>query len=181
MHVPEQNKEPNRIEILHSQLDIESIFATQALAMGFLRHRARTRRRNDNRKAYGFAFLNTNASNDIDNLYDGSEEEYLTCRVEKMDFDQWRMSVRFRQNIFTEEKKAKTTVEDYRFDWLKNGNNQAWASTTEIGAHGDNGHVQAMIDRHPVSTDENNELRLRMHDVAHSVNPIEKGSIYANL
>lgn len=168
--------EIERGELLYPQLDIESIFATQALAMGFLRYRARTRRKSDNKKAYGFALLDTNGSND--EAYDGSEEELLTCRIEKVTFDQWRMSIRFRHNLLTVATKDQSLVEDYRYDWLRNGNNQAWASTTEIDASGSDGSAHTMIDRHPIALDENNELRLRMHDVAHAANPLQPGSIY---
>lgn len=169
-------RELSREELLYPQLDIEAIFATQALAMGFLRHRARTRRRPDHKKAYGFALLDTTSS--IDELYDGTEDELLTCRIEKVTFDQWRMHVRFRHNLLTEATKQFSTVEDYRYDWLKNGNNQAWASTTEIDASGSDGSVHTMTDRHPISPEENSELRQRMHDVAHAANPLQPGSIY---
>ncbi len=112
-------------ELPASMLSTDSILATQALSMRILRNGARTAIHNKRR--HGFSLLNNLKSLD-DVAYDSSTEEYMTCRVAKIDFGQWTMKVIFRVNELSEEQKNISHIETYSFDWLRDGSNQAWHS-----------------------------------------------------
>lgn len=119
----EDNRFLDRSEVLCPKIAIDDVLATQALAMQLLREQSRSVMRGDRR--HGFSLLNS-VHSQRDELYDGSLEEYMACRVAKVSHDQWRMRVRFRQNELTEEMKKSSFVDDFSFDWLRNGNLQAW-------------------------------------------------------
>lgn len=122
-----------RDEVLEPQIAIESVFATQALVMQLLHRQERSVLHGD--KKHGFAALNNIHSNE-DEFYDGSLEEYLSCRIAKVDYDQWKMRVRFRQNELSQEELATSYIDDFSFDWLRNGNLQAWYGNYRLTAIG---------------------------------------------
>jgi hypothetical protein len=104
-----------RKDVLNPLIGIDSVLATQALVMQLLAKQNRSILRGD--KKHGFAALN-NTQTDQGEMYDGSLEEYLSCRVAKIAYDQWKMRVRFRQNELTESNKMISKVDDFSFDWL---------------------------------------------------------------
>lgn len=119
--------EPNqweRSDVLSPQIGIEDVLATQALVMRLLHERPRTVLSGE--KRHGFALVNNIVQADREEFYDGSTEEYLACRVAKVNHDQWRMRIRFRENTFTEEQKTTSYIDDFSFDWLRSDNLQAW-------------------------------------------------------
>lgn len=154
----------DRREALEPSINIESIFATQALAMGLLMQRSRTRMRvKPGDKKRGFAVLN-NSETDQSQIYDGSSEEYMACRVAKVAFDQWRMRIRFRQNELTHEKRNISYIDDYSFDWLRNGNLQAWYGNFKVEKT-DIGTLESWSDVHPLGEYEMIDLRARMGNI----------------
>lgn len=171
-----QQPQYERQDILQSRLTIEDIFAVQALAMGCIRMRARTRISDYPNKRYGFSMYDKAT----DSLDDGSEDQYLTCLVKKVSYDQWRMRVSFLSMYMNEETKRMSVRDDYLFDWLKNGNNMAWASTTLREAT-DEGLRSTQFNIRPLNSDEVGELRVRMSETSERVNPLQPGSIYSPL
>lgn len=81
-----------------------------------------------------FAARNDLAEAGSEFFYDGSTEEYMAFRVAKVGYDQWRMRVRFRQNILDPDKDNQSFVDDFQFDWLRNGHLQAWYSAVRVVA-----------------------------------------------
>lgn len=106
--------------LLTAQVSIEDILAVQSLAMGFLRMRARTQRRNPQLKRYGFVMLDKGGLDEAD-VYDGSTDTYMGCFVQKVHPDQWHMLVSFLDTTNTEATKAQNTRRMYIFDWLRSG------------------------------------------------------------
>lgn len=82
----------------------------QSLAMGSLRHAARTRMKGDKyNRRHGFAMLVESVEGC--EAYDGATEEYLSYRVQKSDYASWSMRARFRQNERTEDRKLTSMLE----------------------------------------------------------------------
>lgn len=122
----ERTYEDNRwieSEALYSKIGIEDVLATQSLVMQLLSQQKRSVMRGD--KKHGFAALNNIHSNQNE-YYDGSLEEYVACRIAKVQHDHWKMRIRFRQNKLAEETRDSSYIDNYSFDWLRNGNVQAW-------------------------------------------------------
>lgn len=147
-----KNYEPNhweRQEALEPLISFESVLATQAMIMKILKTREHSVLRRN--KSHGFAALN-NLHSDDGAFYDGSSEEYLSCRVAKVDYDQWTMRVRFRENVLTEAEKNKSYIDDYSFDWISNGNLQAWRGSYQVTSlddvtHEEWRHIQPIRER----------------------------------
>lgn len=171
------NDELEKIDILRPLVTIDSIFAIQSLAMGILRHRSRTKLSDRKQKKYGFAMYNDTAMHP-DVAYDGSVEEYMTCRIKKMTHDQWKMRVRFRQNELSEDTNKESYIDDYLFDWMRSGEHMAWVSNRKVSVW--QGHTYEEIrDLEPLDEIQALALQQRMIDVAEAVNPSNQNSIYS--
>lgn len=146
---------------LSSPLSIESVLATQSLVMQILSQQNRSVLRGN--KRHGFAALN-NLNTNNDEFYDGSKEEYVSCRVAKVEHDRWKMRIRFSENIISEDQKLETYTDDFAFEWLRNGNLQAWYGNYATKATPE-GTYEAWRDIHPVEEEEVSGLhdRLREH------------------
>lgn len=138
----------DKAQLLSPSVNITSILCIQALGMT-LREQARVTLKSNERK-HGFSMLeNSDTIEQVD--YDGSLEEYMTFRVAKTNHDQWKMRVRFRQNLLTEETSVESYLDDYMFDWLKNGNRMAFCTNRRIkveedGRHEDIRNISAITD-----------------------------------
>lgn len=143
-------------------VQIDSILKLQSLAMGSLRHIARTRLRPDSdRRRHGFAIKAE--SMESDELYDGATEEYLSYRVAKSGYTHWSMRVRFRQNERTEEKKNSSVIDDYYFSWHRDRVVVA-ANVSNHEISTDNyTSTDEFRDIHPLSDTEVHALRTRMY------------------
>jgi hypothetical protein len=141
---------------MESPLSIESVLATQSLVMQILAQQERSVMSGN--KRHVFAAVNNLSSNN-DEFYDGSLEEYVACRVAKVQHDQWKMRIRFRQNEVLEDRKTESYVDDFSFDWLRNGNLQAWYGNY-LWKKTPEGTFEAWQDVHPI---EENELEI-MHN-----------------
>lgn len=166
------------IDIINEpQLEIEDILALQSLVMGHLHRRARTSRSDAEAKKHIFAMLNRGNESGIDiespeNMYDGSADMYMSARVQKCDRDQWNMTVSFLETLNTEETKNTSTREVYQFDWLANGNRQAWyRSTTKRRL--DHGLEFQVNGTHPISSEETLALQDRMLKISQDVDPVD--------
>jgi hypothetical protein len=137
-----------RQEVLAPQIQIEDVLATQALVMRILGQQHRSVLRGD--KKHGFATLNS-INTSQDEYYDGSLEDYVACRVAKVEHDRWKMRIRFRQNELSEEQNDCSYVDDYAFDWLRNGNLQAWQGSYVVKATPE-GTYEAWRDIQPIDT-----------------------------
>lgn len=162
------NSEPLQAEELQtSKIDIDTILSIQSLGMTICGS-ARTRLRSGDKK-HGFSMLE-NSDTQEDEFYDGSSEEYMSFRVAKVHYDQWKMLVRFRQNELSEEKSTTSYIDDYHFDWLRNGNNMAFNSvrSVEIMDIEDRGitTIETINDFHALTSEEGMGLRDRM--IVHS-------------
>ena len=152
------------------QLEIEDILAVQSLIMGYLHRRARTSRSDAETKNHLLSMINNSngATIDLNNpngVYDGSTDTYMSCKVQKRDRDQWNMVVSFLESTNTEETKTMNTREVYRFDWLANGNRQAWyRSTTKSRI--DEGLKFDVNGTHPISSEECIDLQDRMLEIS---------------
>jgi hypothetical protein len=100
-------------------------------------------------RRHAFVALN-NSMTDVDETYDGSLEEYLSCRVAKVAYDQWRMKIRFRQNEITQESNKTSYVDDFSFDWLRNGNLQAWYGNYQVKSGGSTGTTEHWVNIVPI-------------------------------
>lgn len=111
---------PTDTEMRHESdpVRLSSILSVQSLAMGSLRHIARTRLRGDKyNRRHGFAILSESSTSQ--QAYDGATEEYLSYRIAKNNFVDWSMRVRFRQNERTIEKSTTSLLDDYYFAWRR--------------------------------------------------------------
>jgi hypothetical protein len=172
-----EKSELEQIDMLRPLVTIESIFAIQSLSMGILRHRSRTKLSDKKQKKYGFAMYNDTALHP-DIAYDGSVEEYMTCRIKKIAHDQWKMRVRFRQNELTESTSKESYIDDYLFDWMRSGEHMAWISNRKVSVW--EGHTYEEIrDLEPLDEVQALVLQQRMIDVAEAVNPAKQNSIYS--
>lgn len=137
-------------------VQIDSILKLQSLAMGSLRHIARTRLRPDAyKRRHGFAIKAE--SMESDEVYDGATEEYLSYRVAKSDYTHWSMRVRFRQNERIEEKKNSSVIDDYYFSW-----------------HRDRVVVAANVSNHEISTDSYTST-----DEFYDIHPLSDAEVHA--
>lgn len=136
---------------------MSSILATQALAMTILQTADATTLRRDRKHA--FATLN-DFHTKKDELYDGSKEEYMSFRVAKIDYDQWKMRIRFRKNTLSEQRKNISEIDDYAFDWLRDGNRQAWRSSVLVS--GGKTTREEWTDMYPLSEEGVDYLQKRM-------------------
>lgn len=148
-------------DAISSPLSIESVLATQSLVMQI--HSQQERSVMSGNKRHGFAAVNNINSNN-DEFYDGSIEEYVACRVAKVEHDQWRMRIRFRQNEISEQQNVESYTDDFTFDWLRSGNLQAWYGNFLIKSTPE-GTYEAWRDVRPIQEDELDILhdRLREH------------------
>ena len=161
--------------IREPQLEIEDIFAVQSLLMGYLRKRARSPRSNHEARSHYITMLD-GGNGATDEAYDGSVDTYMTGKVQKRTMHQWRMLVSFLEVVNTEETSKINTRELYRFDWLSNGNRQAWYSSV-TKQRLEEGLLVKVNDTHPVSSDESLALQDRMLEVSEAVNPITSDSL----
>lgn len=149
-------------DLLTPKVRLNSILAVQALGMA-LHDQARTTLKSGERK-YGFSMLdNSETMEHVE--YDGSMEEYMSFRVAKVNHDQWQMRVRFRQNELTRETNRESYIDDYLFDWLRNGNRMAFFTNRRVEKT-DGITVEDIREIHPVTDDEVTVLQERM--VVHS-------------
>lgn len=139
-------------------ISMSSIFAVQTLGMQ-LRESARTTLRKGNGR-HGFSMLE-NVNTDEHAIYDGTIEEYMSFRIAKLHHDQWRMRVSFRQNELTEQTKKESHIDDYFFDWLRNGNRMALYTNRHKDASS-NQTVNIIGDRHLITDEEAKMLQERM-------------------
>lgn len=164
-----------KIDVLRPLIVRDTVFAVQALAMGLLRHRTRTKMTNRAERKYGFAILNATLP-DSEEAYDGTMEEYLSYRVKKVDHDEWQMRVRFRQNERTEVAKRESYIDDYLFNWDRN-NHMAWTTNRRVTAY--QGHTYEDIRSiEPLDEAQALVLRQRMAVTVGAVNPLQEDSIY---
>ncbi|HET8690181.1 MAG TPA: hypothetical protein VFL81_01990, partial [Candidatus Saccharimonadales bacterium] len=167
----------DRNEIMHPRISLDDILAVQALTMGFLRWRARTRKHDPLTKRRSFGMLDSDSPMPLseEDIYDGSTDTYLTCTVKKIHYDQWRMRVSFLTNWREEELKQANVREQFMFDWLRNGNRMAWTSTTITRVEGDTT-TQDISGIKPIDNQDLDEMKARMIEHTEKVNPIEEGS-----
>lgn len=158
------------------QLSLENILAVQALSMGFLRMRARSRRQQPEQKRHGFVMFDKGGS-DIEDVYDGSTDTYMGCLVQKVSYDQWRMVVSLLSTLNTEPTKAQNVRRLYKFDWLRNGNRQAWHSEI-LRRYEGNGQTVQMLAAHPINDDICLGLQEEMLAICQRANPLTSDSIY---
>lgn len=156
---------PKGSELQH-ELDpaqLSSILSVQSLAMGSLRHIARTKLQGDKyNRRHGFAILSESSTSR--QAYDGAAEEYLSYRIAKNNFVDWSMRVRFRQNERTIEKATTSLLDDYYFAWRR-GRVVVAASLNKhtVATDGFTTEDEHVILR-PVSDTEVLELHDRMYD-----------------
>lgn len=158
-------------EALCSPLTIEEVLGTQALVMQLLSERPRSVMHGN--KRHVFSSLNNINTEDFE-FYDGSREEYVSCRVAKVSHGRWQMRIKFRENEISRDNKQKSYFDDFAFDWLRNGNLQAWYGTYSVDASAGH-HHEDWRDIHPLASEEIEELhtRLRRHSLLASA-AIEK-------
>ena len=164
--------------ISEPQLEMVDIYAVQSLIMGYLRRRARHTMRDDDLHRYTFSMLDRNFDDDtyFRDAYDGGHHNYMVCKVQKKTHDQWGMIVSFLTAQCSEEGKSTSNRELYRFDWQRNGNRQAWYSSTERRRTEEGLHMR-VNSMYPVSSDESGRLRDRMLEFSELVNPVSADSI----
>lgn len=163
--------------IKQPQLEMADIYAVQGLIMGYLRRRARHTRHDISENKYLFAMLDRDYdNNNVKTIYDGSRDSYMVCKVQKVSRDQWRMVASFLTMTNTKATKEVNCRDLYRFDWLENGNRQAWYSST-FRHRTSEGLFMKVNDSHPISSDECIELQDRMLEFSQAVNPISSQSI----
>jgi len=142
-----------------SPLVIDDVLATQALVMRLHGEQSRSAKSRNGR--HMFSSLNNIATEPFE-LYDGSLEEYMACRVAKVDYGQWQMRIRFRQNELALEEKDRSYIDDYSFAWNRRGNLQAWYENFRVHA-GATGTVSEVRDVHPLDTYELAALHERLN------------------
>jgi len=134
---------------------LDDVLSIQSLVMSYQKAANRSKLSKEGRHA--FVALNAMHSNP-DEAFDGSEEEYLTCRVAKLPkdatdresfrYDQWSMRVRFTQNSLVRESSAVSFVDEYLFSWQRsrlspNASSaaiQAWFGASELYSTGQGPH-----------------------------------------
>ena len=159
------------------QLEIEDILAVQSLMMGYLRKRARRPKTVQETRSHYLTMLDVDSECDNpDEVYDGSTDTYMTCKVQKRDYNQWRMLVSFLETTNVKQLNQTNTRELYRFDWLNNGNRQAWYTSVTRQRQEEGLYVQVNA-TYPITSDECLRLQDRMLEVSESVNPITSDSI----
>lgn len=163
--------------IREPQLEIEDILAVQGLLMGYLRKRARKPRHNDATKSHYLVMLDHDGADDTDEVYDGSTDTYMTCKVQKNRPDEWRMLVSFLEVVNTEATNLTSTRELYRFNWLDNGNRQAWYTSVTRQRLDEGLRVQVNA-TYPINSDECLRLQNRMLEMSQAVNPLTSDSIF---
>jgi hypothetical protein len=172
-----EKSELDHLDMLRPLVTLDSIFSIQSLAMGILRHRSRTKMANAKEKKYGFAMYH-DAAMHADVAYDGSIEEYMTCRVKKVAHDQWKMRVRFRQNELTQAANKESYIDDYLFDWTRGGEHMAGVSNRKVTVW--EGHTfEEIRDLEPLDEAQMLVLQQRMIDLAEVVNPEKENSLYS--
>jgi hypothetical protein len=154
-----ENNQWRKAEALKPQIAFDGVLATQSLVMQLLKRQQRSVLRGD--KRHGFAAINSIHS-DQDQFYDDSTEEYLACRIAKKEHDQWRMRIRFRENHLSEAEKDVSYFDDYSFDWLRNGNLQAWYGSYTV-ASGDTGTYEQWQGIAPINESMLTELHYRIN------------------
>ncbi|RYG57680.1 MAG: hypothetical protein EON60_14285 [Alphaproteobacteria bacterium] len=99
---------------------IESILAVQRLAMGSIMPIAQTKlmRGDKANRRHGFSIQSHTGPDNV-TPYDGFEEEYMTYHLAKKNFTDWKMLVRFRQNILAEAYRRQSYLEDFAFEWQR--------------------------------------------------------------
>ncbi len=162
--------------IREPQLDMVDIFAVQSLVMGYLLRRARTTRNDATERKYRLAMLDNETLGPDQVAYDGSHDTYLSCKVQKIRHDQWRMLVSFLETYNTEDTKSLNHRQTYLFDWLRNGNRQAWFTDT-TRHRSDEGLYLKVNATHPITSEACLQLQDRMLAVSQAANPIETTSI----
>jgi hypothetical protein len=89
------------------------------------------------------------------------------------------MKIRFRQNEITQESKTTSYVDDFSFDWLRNGNLQAWYGNYQIKSGGSGGTSEHWVNITPIDQQAIDTLHTRiqqhMSDVTFSVLARENG------
>lgn len=86
------------------------------------------------------------------------------------------MLVSFLEVANVRELNQTNTREMYRFDWLNNGNRQAWYTSVTKQRQEEGLYVQVNA-THPITSDECLRLQDRMLEVSEAVNPITSDSI----
>lgn len=138
--------------------DYEDILAIQSLGM-MIHAESRTKLKKD--RTYGFASVE-NLSTDLYESYDGTQEEYMSFRVKKEEFDRWRMRVRFRQNELTTSTSKVLHDDDYMFDWLRNGNRMGFYTNRRVETVDGEGTIHHITEARPIEDEDIIDLRERM-------------------
>ena len=158
-------------------IEVEEILAVQSLVMGYLRKRARTKLNNRKDKRYGLCMLEQAGSGEsAEDAYDGSADTYMTAQISKPKHDQWHMTVSMLDMTNTEEQAQTSIRQLYRFDWLRNGNRQAWYSEM-LRKRTDEGLYMEPLETKPIDSERVLALQNEMLRVSQSVNPIDSSSI----
>lgn len=142
------------------KFDQKDLLSIQALAMN-IHKTARTRINDESRRVYGFSAVQ-NMLTDRDALYDGTQEEYLSFRVEKPEFDRWQMRVRFRRNLLTPETATQLEEEDYILRWSKTGGHMGRYVYQHVQSTPDVGIKYTVNEARPLDRDDLAVLRKRM-------------------
>lgn len=146
---------------------IESILAVQRLAMGSIMPIAQTKlmRGNKANRRHGFSIQSYTGPDNV-TPYDGFEEEYMTYRIAKKNFTDWKMLVRFRQNILAEAYKRQSYLEDFAFEWQRGKVLAAAAISRHVVKTDGYKTTDTWIAVRPVSNNEIIDLHSRMQQHA---------------
>lgn len=158
-------------------IEIEEILAVQSLVMGYLRKRARTKLNNRKDKRYGLCMLEqAGGGESTQDTYDGSADTYMTAQISKPERDQWHMTVSM-LDVTNIDELAQTSIRQlYRFDWLRNGNRQAWYSEV-LRKRTEEGLYMEPFETRPIDSERVLALQNEMLRVSQAVNPIDSSSI----
>lgn len=146
---------------------IENILAIQTLAMGSIMPIAQTRlmRGDKANRRHGFSIQGYTGPDNV-TPYDGFEEEYMTYRIAKKNFTDWKMNVRFRQNVLEEEYKRHSYLEDFAFEWQRGKVLAAAAVSRHVVVTDGYTTMDTWLAIRPVSNDEVLDLHSRMQQHA---------------
>lgn len=94
-------------------VSLDDILAVQALAMGYIRRRARTRKTDLDNRRHGFVMYDGTAGEDV---YDGTTSTFMGCVVRKQGFGHWNMVVSYNNIV---EVLQRIDVVGAKHSWVK--------------------------------------------------------------
>lgn len=148
---------------LHPKIDIDSVLATQSLAVQLAKRQSRSVQ---DEPGLRLVF----ALNAVDNmiLADGvpasdNVDEYMTCRLVRDQPDKWDMTVRFRQN----KRQNVSEIDEYGYTWLDDGELRAWHAQYDVIASYGKPTVEDWKSIDAITDDTSAEMhdRMRLHSL----------------